>query len=449
LIPLVTLATPRLLPVFLESEPKRSFHRQLEHLKRHFGPLVEWLEPASIDAPVPDAASAVVVPDLSGVAYRKVAAFQAIDKPILVITSEFATVSMWDWEIRDRLRRAGVTTIAPMSLEESLDICRALAVKDSLARSSMLAYQDDLGAGMQPDIFKRFFWWEDECVARIQDRFGVRVEHRSWKELAARAHAVPAARAEAALAAVGHRVPMPGLSPTAKAEALKLYVALGDELDEEDSVIAAGINCLNESMSSLTTPCLAWNLLFEERGLMWGCEADLASMLTEFIVHKSLGVPAMMSNLYPFLMGDAALKHERIPYFPEVAERPEDHVLVAHCGYFGVVPQSWSTAWDLRPPVLEIVDDNAHAIDAQYPLGPTMIVKLAGTMDALVTSQAELTEFVQYADSDCLNGAVLRVEDGHRFVEHLPSHHAILASGDLRRRLDVVAQVLELPVERI
>jgi hypothetical protein len=41
------------------------------------------------------------------------------------------------------------------------------------------------------------------------------------------------------------------------------------------------------------------------------------------------------------------------------------------------------------------------------------------------------------------------VEDGHRFVERLPSHHAILATGDLRRRLDVVAGVLGLGVERI
>ena len=70
-------------------------------------------------------------------------------------------------------------------------------------------------------------------------------------------------------------------------------------------------------------------------------------------------------------------------------------------------------------------------------------------MDTLVTSRSMLTGYIQYEDSDCLNGAVLRVEDGHRFVEHLPSHHAILATGDLIRRLEVVAQVLGLAVDRI
>ena len=448
MIPRVTLTAPRLLPVHLEAEPTRSFRRQLGHLEARLGDLVEWLPPASIDAAADSDASAVIVPDLNGRAYRRLDAFRAIERPILIITSEFGTVSMWDWEIRDFLRRRGVATVAPTSLEESHDVCRALAVKETLARCSMLAYQDDLGAGMQADIFKRFFWWEDQCVEGMRERFGVRTDHRSFRGLAARAAAVAEERVEAVSARIDGQVPMVGLSPTARTEALRLYVALGDELDEAGDVIAAGINCLNESATSPTTPCLAWNLLFEERGLMWGCEADLVSMLTEFIVHKTLDVPVMMSNLYPFLMGDAALKHERIPYFPEV-EEPEHHVLVGHVGYFGEIPQSFATTWTCKPRVLEIVDPRAHAIDARLPEGPTTIVKLASTMDTLVTSPAILTGYVQYEDSDCLNGGVLRVQDGYRFVERLPSLHAIFATGDLRRRLDVVGQVLGLAVERI
>ena len=61
-----------------------------------------------------------------------------------------------------------------------------------------------------------------------------------------------------------------------------------------------------------------------------------------------------MTNLYPFLMGDAALKHEKIPYFPAVAERPADHILVAHCGFLGVVPQSFATSWSVQPRVLAV-----------------------------------------------------------------------------------------------
>ena len=60
----------------------------------------------------------------------------------------------------------------------------------------MLAYQDDLGGGMQPDIFKRFYWWEDECVADLQRQFGITVQRRSFRELARRAAAVPASRVD-------------------------------------------------------------------------------------------------------------------------------------------------------------------------------------------------------------------------------------------------------------
>ena len=333
----VRVMKPRLLPVHLEEHPSESFRDQLGYLEGLTGELVEWLEPAHIDDQVPAGTSAVVVPDLSGRAYRMVDSFGRAELPILIITSEFGTVSMWDWEIRDQLRRRGVETIAPTSPQECEDVCRTLATKEALAGSRMLAYQDDLGAGMQPDNFKRFYWWEDECGQDLQEEFGVTVERRSFRELAARAAAVPDARVEEAWSRLSAMTPIVGLSSRGRGDALRLYVALGDELDEAGDVIAAGINCLNESATSTTTPCLAWNLLFEERGLMWGCEADLTSMITKTLVHKSLRVPVMMTNLYPFLIGQAALKHERIPYFPDVVEEPENHILVAHCGYFGVV----------------------------------------------------------------------------------------------------------------
>lgn len=438
---------PRLLPVYLEErEPAESFTSQLRHLRDLTGDLVDWLEPASVEAAVPPGTSAVVVPDMNGLAYHRVEAFRRIEVPILVVTSEFGTVSMWDWEIRDHLRRRGVATIAPTSLEETRDACRALALKETLARSTMLAYLDDLGAGMQPDIFKRFYWWEDECVDDMQDAFGLTVDRRSFRELAARAAAVSDARVAAAMDRIDPRTPIVGLARRGKVEALKLYLALSDELDETPNVIAAGINCLNESATSPTTPCLAWSLLFAERGILWGCESDLTSMITETLVHASLGAPVMMTNLYPFLMGDAALKHERIPYFPQVAEEPENHVLVAHCGFFGVVPQAFATEWTLRPKVLEIVGEDSNAIDARFPEGPTTIVKIASDMRTLAVCPADLTKYEQYKNSDCLNGAVLRVADGHRFVELLPSHHVILATGDLRRRLDVATAALGMDV---
>lgn len=439
---------PSLLPVFLEDTPQPAFHRQMEALHAVVGTPVSWLPAAPLSAAAGTAADAVVLVDLSGAAYRQLEGFRAVSAPILVVTSEFGTVSMWDWEIRDFLRRRGVATIAPTSAQELHDVLRALDLKTSLRSATMLAFQDDLGAGKQPDIFKRFYWYEPACAEAFRDQLGVTVEVRSFRELARRAASLPRQRVDAELAAVNATVPIRGLASSAREDAVRLKIAIGDELDTTPNVIAAGINCLNESGTSTTTPCLAWNLLFEERGLIWGCEADLTSMITKYLVWESLRAPVMMSNLYPFLMGQAALKHEKIPYFPHV-DRPENHILVAHCGFFGIVPQSWATEWTVREPVLEIVDPNAHALDARFPEGAITLIKIASTLDVLTVTRSELVNYEQYADSDCLNGAVLRVEDGYRFVEQLPSHHAVLAVGDLVRRLDLVAEVLALDVVRI
>lgn len=439
---------PRLLPVYLEDSPTESFTRQLDALRSLSDGLVKWLPPVKIDNAPKVEAEAVVIPDMSGLAYRRLTRFQALTLPILIITSEFGTVSMWDWEIRDYLRRRGVETVAPTSFGEFHDLCRAIGVKHRLARSTMLAYQDNLGAGKQPDIFKRFYWWEDECVDDLKKSFGVNIEHRSYKELQARADSVSQARLDEEIARINAKVQIVGLAAKARDAGLRMKIALSDELDETPDVIAAGINCLNESATSNTTPCLAWNLLFEERGLIWGCEADLTSMITQFILWETLRTPAIMTNLYPFLMGQAALKHEKIPYFPEV-ENPENHILTAHCGFFGVIPQSWATEWALRPPVLEIVDPNSNVIDARLPEGDMTIVKITSTMDTFTFTPAVLTNYEQYENSDCLNGAVLRVDDGYRYVEKLPSHHAVLAVGDISRRLDVVGDVLGLAMQKI
>jgi len=157
----------------------------------------------------------------------------------------------------------------------------------------------------------------------------------------------------------------------------------------------------------------------------------------------------IMSNLYPFLMGQAALKHERIPEFPPVDGPPEDYVLAAHCGYLGVVPQPWATEWKLRGKVLAIVDDNATAIDARLPTGPLTLAKLAPTFESLVVAEGELTGYGGYPGSDCLNGALIRVPDGHALMRGLPSHHSLLMVGHDPAGLELVGSVFGLSIDRV
>ena len=48
---------------------------------------------------VPQSADAVILPQVLGAAYRNIQQLKAIRMALLIITSEFGTVSMWDWEI--------------------------------------------------------------------------------------------------------------------------------------------------------------------------------------------------------------------------------------------------------------------------------------------------------------------------------------------------------------
>jgi hypothetical protein len=436
----------QLLPVFFEPGRDAGFDKQLAAIKDLLADRADLLPPAPLGAPLPDI-DAVVFPQLLGEAYRRVADFKAIQAPILIVTSEFGTLSMWDWEIISYLKAEGVETIAPYDLAQTRKICNALRVKRQLRETKFLVYQDDPGDGAQASIFKRFYWWEDECTQRMKDKFGVSIIKRSFRELGARAKAISDAEAEKAWKQ--RQVPIDGIAGRPLNSALKLYLAVKRDLDQDDTIGAVGINCLNESHFSDTTPCLAWNFLFEERKLLWGCEADTVSMLTKYLLYHSLEVPIMMTNLYPFLLGNAALKHERIEKFPAVSDDPANYLLVAHCGFMGVIPQSFSTDWKLRRKVLGIVDQNATAIDARLPEGGITLAKLQPTFREMTVTEGSLTGYAQYPGSDCLNGGVLRVPDGHRLMSSLCSHHALLMTGHQLADLRLVAKVFSLDLQQI
>ena len=437
----------RLLPVRFPSADEE-FEVQLSRLRDLLGDVAEFHAPVELgQAPLP-VSDAAVFPQLLGDAFRHVDALRDLDRPRLVLTSEFGTMSMWDWEIGRYLAEAGVETFAPYNLEQARMLCRALALRRELTETRFVVFQDDPGDGMQASIFKRFYWWEDECTERILDRFGVRVEKRSFRALGEAAKRMTDAEADDAFERVRGTTKLDDLPERARRAALKLYLALEHELGDDPHVRAAGMNCLNESFFSDSTPCLAWNLLYEERGLTWGCEADTVSMLTQRLLQVSLGAPLMMTNLYPFLMGQAALKHERIESFPDLPD-PQHHILVAHCGYLGVLPTSMATSWTLRPKVLAIVDDDASAIDARMAEGPITLAKLSPSLGTLTVAEGTLVGYAQYPGSDCLNGGILRVADGPRLVERLSSHHAILLQGHWPTELRMLGRLFGLTIEAV
>ncbi len=435
----------KLVPIYYKSPDAPDFANQLKKLHELLAEDAEILEPVRLGDPLPDT-DGVIFPEMLGAAFREVEKIRKLPQPLLIVTSEFGTVSMWDWEINSFLAAKGIRVIGPTNLEKTRRACRAFALRRQLKHSKLLVYQDEpaSGGGNQDEIFKRFYWWEPECISAIEEKYGVKVIKKSFKELGKRAGAIPDATAQIEWDRRKASTPTLKLTQRAILSAVKVYLAIKSDLDQDPDILAAGINCLNESMFSDTTPCLAWNFLYEDQRLVWGCEADLVSMMTKILIGKTIDVPFMMTNLYPFQMGYAALKHEHIPYFPEVEGAPEDYILAAHCGYLGVVPQSFSTEWTLKEKVLAIVDDNATAIDARLPVGDITLVKLMPPFDRWSIVEGSLPKYAGFENSHCLNGAVIRVPDGKKLVDDLVSHHYIITTGHNLNELEMVSKVFDL-----
>jgi hypothetical protein len=435
----------QLIPVYFKSAQDEDFRRQVQVLKGLLADEAEILEPRALGSRLPKG-DAVVFPQLLGDAYRRVEDFRKIDVPILVVTSEFGTMAMWDWEIVAFMRTEGVETIAPYDLRQTKILCRSLAVKREMQSTKFLVIQDDPGEGFQADIFKRFYWWEDGCIERIRNKFGITIIKKSFKEFGARAKCIADDRAEAVRKKWDMKTE--GIDAKMLNSALKVYIAAKDEAEGDPDIRGIGINCLNESHFSDTTPCLAWDMLFREKGILWGCEADTMSLLTEYLAHHCLGAPVMMTNIYPSLMGMAPLRHEHIDAFPDVAD-PDNCVLLAHCGYVGLIPASQATEWTLRPKVLAIVDDNATAVDARIPLGPTTMAKLDPTLNTMTVVDCVLEKYVQYPGSHCLNGGVVRVPSGPRLMARACSHHQCLLSGRWTTEMEFMGRVFGLNIEQM
>jgi hypothetical protein len=435
-----------LLPLFFDPGRDRGFDNQLGVLRDLLASDAELLSPVALGSPLPEA-DAVIFPQLLGEGYRRTEDFQRIRIPILVVTSEFGTLSMWGWELMSYLETKGVRCIGPSDLEETKMLCRALSARRELKTSKFIVYQDNPGEGQQAPIFKRFYWWESECTRRMTEKFGITIEKRSFKELGQRARQIE--DAEAIQVSRSWNLPESDLSDQGAKAAARLYLAVKRDIQDERQLVAIGMNCLNESHFCDSTPCQAWNRLYQEMGLLWGCEADTISMLSKFILHRTLRAPIFMTNLYPFLLGNAALRHERIASFPQVQGDPDNYILIGHCGYMGVIPQPFAREWTLRAKVLGIVDENANAIDARIPEGDVTLAKLGSMFDKMTVAEAILEGYAQFPNSDCRNGGIVRVADGRRLLSQISSHHYLVMTGRYYNDIKTFSNVFGITTDRL
>jgi len=149
----------RMLPLYFGAANERErgeFNRQLETLKTMYGDEAAFLDPVCVGEPAP-AADGVVFPQLIGAAFSESERLKAYHLPMVVLTSRFGTVEMWDWEIVTFLREKGINVFSPYSVDLAKVILRSIAVKKAMGGGAkFLMLQDSPGEGMQANIFKRF-----------------------------------------------------------------------------------------------------------------------------------------------------------------------------------------------------------------------------------------------------------------------------------------------------
>ena len=111
----------KLLPLyFKERNPRetREFEEQLKKLQILYGAEADFLPPQPLGEPVPPDADAIVFPQLLGAVFQYREFIESVSLPIIILTSEFGTVEMWDWEIVAYLRgELGRNVFSPYQCE--------------------------------------------------------------------------------------------------------------------------------------------------------------------------------------------------------------------------------------------------------------------------------------------------------------------------------------------
>ena len=84
-----------------------------------YGDVADFLEPVVVGEPIDETAEAIVFPQMIFEAFRVADTLAAYDMPMIVLTSKYGTVEMWDWEIVTYLREKGMTVFSPYNNDHS------------------------------------------------------------------------------------------------------------------------------------------------------------------------------------------------------------------------------------------------------------------------------------------------------------------------------------------
>lgn len=103
----------KVLPVYFKAANQRENKErkeQIDRLKELYGAEADFLQEQELGTAITKEVDLVLFPQLIGEAFCQRSAIEEIGQPVIVLTAEFGTVEMWDWEIiayfRNELKRS-------------------------------------------------------------------------------------------------------------------------------------------------------------------------------------------------------------------------------------------------------------------------------------------------------------------------------------------------------
>ena len=67
----------------------------------------------------------------------------------------------------------------------------------------------------------------------------------------------------------------------------------------------------------------------------------------------------------------------------------------------------------------------------------------------MTVAEANLEGYAQFPNSDCRNGGIVRVKDGHQLLSHISSHHYLVMTGHYFNNIKSFSNIFGFTTDRL
>ncbi|MFA6941740.1 MAG: hypothetical protein WCQ54_12320 [Clostridiaceae bacterium] len=199
-----------------------------------------------------------------------------------------------------------------------------------------------------------------------------------------------------------------GFSEKEVSESLKVYGALRD-IAKKYNLSGLTVRCFDLLATLKTTCCVALSFLNDE-GIVSGCEGDIPSLISMFILNKLTGEKVFMAN-------------------PSSINMEDNSIILSHC----TVPISMCTSFSLKP---NFESGIGIGIKGEITVGDATIFKLSNTLDEYFVSSMVIEENLN--DENLCRTQIKAVlnEDVKYFLKAPLGNHHLVIEGDYTEIID-------------